>query len=93
MRPDRRLYIVRAHVLVSPSGVRFLSAHRVVSGRSVPDRLPMGVISDPSPYLVNYSAGSWYEVVPPDEEPHLARAAEAVGRGIAWAFEYGFQVH
>ncbi len=92
MRPDRRLYIVRAHVLITPVGVRLLSAHRVISGRTIPDSLPSGVIADPAPYLVNYSAGSWYEVVPPEEAPAVARATEAVGRGLAWAFEYGFRV-
>jgi hypothetical protein len=92
MVSGRRLYKVRAHVLITPVGVRFLSAHRVIASKPLPDTLPSGVISDPSPFLVNYSAGSWYEVVPDDEEPAVARAAEAVGRGIAWAFEYGFLV-
>ena len=92
MRHDRRLYIVRAHVLITPVGVRLLSAHRVISGRTVPDTLPTGVIADPSPFLVNYSAGSWYEIVPDDEAGSVARAAEAAGRGLAWAFEYGFKV-
>ncbi|MGH8243767.1 MAG: hypothetical protein ACRETY_10495, partial [Steroidobacteraceae bacterium] len=88
--PGRRLYKVRAHVLVTPVGVRFLSAHRVIASKPLPDSLPSGVIADPSPFLANYSAGSWYEVVPDAEEPAVARAAEAVGRGIGWAFEYGF---
>ncbi len=93
MRPDRRLYIVRAHVLITPVGVRLLSAHHVISGRTVPDSLASGVIADPTPYMVNYSAGSWYEAVPAVEVPAIARAAEAAGRGLAWAFEYGFHVH
>ena len=91
MGPGRRLHMVRAHVLITPVGVRFLSAHRVIAGKPVPDKLPPGVIADPSPYLVNYSAGSRYEIVPDDEAPAVARAAEAAGRGLAWAFEYGFR--
>ena len=90
MVSGRRLYKLRAHVLITPVGVRFLSAHRVVASKPLPDSLPSGVIADPSPFLVSYSAGSWYEVVPDDEEPAIARATEAVGRGMAWAFEYGF---
>lgn len=88
--PQRRLYIIRAHVLVTPVGVEFLSAHRVVSGRSVPEELPLGFVRDPTPYLVNFSAGSWYETVPDDEEPAVIRAARAVGCGLAWAVDYGF---
>ena len=40
MLPGCRLYIVRAHVLLTPIGAHFLSAHRVVSGSPVPDFLP-----------------------------------------------------
>ena len=42
MRHDRRLYIVRAHVLITPVGVRLLSAHRVISGRTVPEHAADG---------------------------------------------------
>jgi hypothetical protein len=42
--------------------------------------------------MVNYLAGSRYEVVPKDEGLAVARASEAVGRELAWAFEYGFRV-
>jgi hypothetical protein len=93
MRPDRKLYKLRAHVLITPVGVRFLSAHRIVSGHAVPARLPSGVITNPAPFMVNYSGGSSrYELVPADEALAVSRAAEAVGRGLAWAFEYGFRV-
>jgi hypothetical protein len=88
---DRRLYIIRAHVLITPVGVELLSAHRVVTGTGVPDSLPFGVVSDTRPYLVNFSANSRYEIVPSDEESAVTRAALAVGRGLAWAAEYGFQ--
>lgn len=93
IRPDRRLHIVRAHVLIAPIGVRFLSAHKVIAGTPVPASLPMGIIKDASPFMVNYSAGSWYEVVPDEENAAVVRASEAVGRGFAWAFEYGFRVN
>jgi len=93
MRPDRCLYIVRAHVLITPVGVRFLSAHQVISGTPVPTELRTGIVEDSSPFMVNYSAGSRYEVVPDDEVRAVARASEAVGRGLAWAFEYGFRVN
>jgi hypothetical protein len=48
-------------------------------------------VHDPKPYLVNYSAGAKYEVVPPDEEPEVVQTALALARGFAWAATYGFQ--
>jgi hypothetical protein len=90
---DRCLYIVRAHVLLTPAGIRFLSAHRVVSSHAVPEHLPAGIVRDARPYLVNFSVGSSrYEVVPEEEEPAVVRAATAVARGLAWAAEYGFRI-
>lgn len=89
--PDRRLYIIRAHVLITPVGVEMLSAHRVVTGTGIPGSLPFGVVADTRPYLVNFSANSRYEIVPSDEESAATRAALAVGRGLAWAAEYGFE--
>jgi hypothetical protein len=91
MLPGRRLYIVRAHVLITPIGNHFLSAHRVVSGSAVPESLPLGLVQDPTPYLVNYSEGAKYEVVPQEEESEVVTAALAVARGLAWAAAYGFQ--
>jgi hypothetical protein len=88
---DRRLYIIRAHVLITPVGVELLSAHRVVSGTGVPNSLPFGAVEDTRPYLVNFSANGRYEIVPSDEESTVRRAALAVGRGLAWAAEYGFE--
>ena len=91
MLPGRRLYIVRAHVLMTPIGNHFLSAHRVVSGSAVPESLPLGLVQDPTPYLVNYSEGAKYEVVPPEEESEVVTAALAVAKGLAWAAAHGFQ--
>lgn len=87
-----RPYIVRAHVLLTPGDVIFLTAHRVVSNRSVPDRLEPGIVEDPDSYIVNYSADSGYEVMPADEEEAVEQAALAAGRGLAWALRRGFEV-
>jgi hypothetical protein len=91
MLPGRHLYIVRAHVLLTPIGTHFLSAHRVVSRSPVPEHLSPGLVQDPMPYLVNYSAGSKYELVPPEEEPAVVTAALAVAEGLSWAAAYSFQ--
>lgn len=91
LSPDRQLYIVRAHVLITPIGIKFLSAHHVVSGRRVPEHLPLGVVHEPLAFIVNHSVGSKLEIVPPKEEPAVKTAALAVARGLAWAATYGFQ--
>lgn len=86
----RRLYKVRAHILLTPPGIYFLSAHRVISQYSVPDHLPLGVVRDSRPYLVNLASSSAYEVLPPEEESAVQSAAMAIARGFSWATSYGF---
>jgi hypothetical protein len=71
--------------------MRFLSAHRVVSGSTIPEHLPIGVVKDPRPYLVNYSLGAKYEIVPPAEEEAVKAATFAAAKGLFWAATYGFQ--
>lgn len=87
----RRLYKVRAHVLITPVGVEVLSAHRVISRYAVPEHLPPGIVLDPRPYLLNLSTSQHYEIVPPEEEPLVTASALAVAKGLAWAAAYGFQ--
>ncbi len=90
MLENRRLYKIRALVLISPVGIRCLSAYRVVSAHSVPERLDFGIVRDPRPFLVNAARGGYLDKCPEDEDRATARAAMAVGRGLAWAAEYGF---
>lgn len=96
VRPEllegRRPYVVRAHVLVSPEAIVVLSAHRVVSRRPVPERLPTGPVDDPTPFIVNFSADSDYERVPESESAEARRATLAAGRGFAWALRRSFRV-
>jgi len=90
MLPDRRLYRTRAHVLLTPVGVHFLSAHRIVCSKPVPQELPPGVVSDQEPYVVSYHGDARFALVPPDEERAVARAALGVARGLARALSRGF---
>ncbi len=89
---DRRIYKVRALVLLTPVGIRFLSAYRLVSGHPVPEHLPEGIVHDPRPYSSTSVGSSRYEVVPEDDKPAVVRGAIAVARGLAWAVEYGFHI-
>ena len=88
----RRAYVVRAHVLLSPRGPVFLSAHRVVSRLDVPHQLDFGIVADPRPYLVNRSFGGTYPRVPAAEEASVRAAALAVGRGLLAAVGRAFDL-
>jgi hypothetical protein len=88
---DRRLYKTRAYVVLTPIGVHFLAAHRLVGCRPVPESLPVGLVEDQLPYLVNWRAGSRLEKISLEDLPAVSRAALGVGRGLARALEYGFE--
>jgi hypothetical protein len=87
----RRLYKVRAHVLLTPIGSAKLSAHRTVSAHEVPRELPPGIVMDPRPFVVNHTRGAKYTLLPPEEEPPIWRAALGVARGLGWAASHGFR--
>ncbi|MGB9730308.1 MAG: hypothetical protein ACPL1B_10670 [Thermoprotei archaeon] len=91
MLDGRKLYKVRSHVLITPVGLKFLSAHRVISRYSVPDNLPFGVVKDPRPYLINLASSSAYDICPSDENQKIEKATLSVAKGLAWAINYGFQ--
>ncbi len=88
---DRRLRRTRAYILLTPVGVEYLCAHRLVCANPVPLELPFGIVRDPQPYLVSSRPGRRLEIIPPDEERSLRNAALGIARGLAWAIEYGFQ--
>ena len=90
---DRRLFKVRAFVLLTPEGVHYLASHRTVCAKPLPARLAHGLVTDPEPYLVSFrpARGSTWRLTPSDEEPALKRAALGVARGLARALEYAFQ--
>jgi hypothetical protein len=83
----RRLSIARAHVLATPVGIEFLSAHRVVSNCPVPESLPEGLVTDSRPYIVNYSLDSEHAAMPPDEERRVKGAALSAVRALCRAVE------
>jgi hypothetical protein len=87
----RRLFIARAHVLATPIGLTFLSAHRVVSRLPIPESLPEGLVENSRPYIVNYSLDSEHAAMPADEERKVAAAALDVVRALCWGVEARFQ--
>ena len=87
----RRPYKVRENLLVLPDRPAFLSAHRVVSRWSVPERLPPGLVEDRKLFSVSHSSGNgFYDRVPAGELAAVRRAALSVGRGLAWALRESF---
>jgi len=87
----RRLYYVRAHVLLTPVGPQYLSAHRIVSGTPLPDTLPDGIVQDREPYFWKFVTGATFQAVPPDEESGVVQATLGVARGLSAAATHGFQ--
>jgi hypothetical protein len=88
----RRLSIARAHVLATPVGIQFLSAHRIVSNRPVPASLAEGLVTDPAPFIVNYSLDSEHALMPREEERMVEKAALSVARALCCAVESRFQI-
>jgi hypothetical protein len=91
MLEGRRLYTIRAHVLLTPVGACDLSAHRVVGGTPVPRELAEGIVQDHRPYLWSLATGARLTLAPSQEETGAGKAALAVARGLSAAVAYGFQ--
>jgi hypothetical protein len=77
---EGRARLVRLHVFVSPLAGAFLSAHGVLAAADLPDRLPPGLVADKRPYVVNFSAGSRYCLLPAEVEAELREVARDFAR-------------
>jgi hypothetical protein len=90
---DGRARLIRLHVFVSPLVDAFLSAHGVLAGEELPDRVQSGLVTDPRPYIVNYSNGARYCLLESEKEEELRRVAQEFGlcarRAIGERFETG----
>jgi hypothetical protein len=72
---EGRARLIRLHVFVSPLAGAFLSAHGVLAAADLPDHLPPGLVTDKRPYVVNFSAGSQYRLLPREMEAELRELA------------------
>jgi len=91
MLEGRLLYYVRAHVLLTPVGAQYLSAHRIVGSTPVPAELPDGIVRDLAPYFWKFVTGARFTLPSPEEEAAAMKAALGVARGLSAAAEHGFQ--
>jgi hypothetical protein len=81
--PGRRVYEYRTMILVTPAGVRFLSARRRESVTPVPDRLPLGVVEDRRPFIITGYFGNVSTPPDPAEESLVRSASLAVAEALA----------
>ena len=89
---DGRARLIRMHVLLSPVASRYLSAHGVLAGERLPDRLAPGIITDVRPFVVNFSGGSEYCLLEPGLEAELEAVAFEFVRLGGRAIEQRFMV-
>jgi hypothetical protein len=85
---NQRAQMVRLHLLVSPLGATFLSAHLRVSRRSVPERAPRGVVPQDGAFIFNDAD---YRPVPPEMFEELRFVAAHLGQSIQRAVARKFE--
>ncbi len=88
---DRRLYKIRTHAIISPLGVEFLSANRVVSQYAMPESVPVGIVEDSRPFMVNFSGVESEVAVPAPERDGNIAATLSVARAVKWAIDGFFR--
>ena len=72
---DGHARLIRLHLLLSPIGSRYLSAHGVLARTPLPEHLPEGLVADSRPFLVNFSRDSKYCRLAPQIEAELETVA------------------
>ena len=88
---DGRARLIRLHVFISPLANAFLSAHGVIAGEDLPDRLPPGLVQNSRAYVVNFSKGSQYCRLDAEMEDELREVAGEFGRLANWMIEKRFE--
>lgn len=83
-----RAQMVRLHLLVSPLGVEFLSAHHRVSRRRVPERAPRGIIRQDDALVFNMAD---YRLVSGEVEEELRLVAAHLGQAMQRAVARKFR--
>jgi hypothetical protein len=85
-----RAWIIRAHMLVAPGLTTLLSCHGVVSDTPLPKTVPIGVVTNDSAFVVNFSRGAHYGNCSTDETVKVALACEQLGSVVHLAISNHF---
>jgi hypothetical protein len=83
--------VIRMHVLISPLADAFLSAHAKVGSKSIPDYLPVGIVADHRPFVVNLGSSDRYIRLDEQVEAELSEAALAYGKAARSALRGKFE--
>ncbi len=83
--------VIRMHVLISPLADAFLSAHGKVGSKPIPDHLPVGIITDHRPFVVNLGSSDHYIRLDEQVEAELREAALAYGKAARSALSGKFE--
>jgi hypothetical protein len=79
---DARAWKIRSFALLTPEGVEYLSSIKVISGLSIPPRLPDGEVACKNIYLVTVNEGGFYSAVTAAEDAECRRAVIALGDAL-----------
>lgn len=80
--------MVRLHMLVSPRGSGFLSAHLRVARLPTPERVPSGLIEDGTAFIFNVAD---YRSLPPGHEDEVRIVADQLSRAMHLGISKTFQ--
>lgn len=89
---EGRTFTHRLHLLVTPSDIRFLSAHNFVGPAPVPETVPFGLVTDDDPYVLSPRRGATYRLVVGPIEEELREAAQWIGLFVRRAVGKKFEV-
>jgi hypothetical protein len=87
---EGRLQLIRLHLLVSPLGDRYLSAHSRLCHQPAPPECPPGIQPPRSPYMGSYPTTADYARVDTQWEQELVPVSQQLGSLIRRALEKKF---
>jgi len=59
--------------------------------KRVPESLPFGIVTDPSPYITSFSLGAQYTLVDKQTDAEIKRAATRIGKSLQCALNLKFR--
>jgi hypothetical protein len=88
--PGRRIYDVRAEILVTPFGPRFVYSTRREAMKSLPDSISRGLLDGAGVFTSNLATGGRFAPLDPAEVDEVEEAALGVGEATVRMLRKGF---